>query len=166
MRQRRPRSWYQGSPGLQKGIEDVTAVTRVPLTPTFLGSYILRMRPARVSDNCKNYRHSFPRTLRTQIRRLRAVEYLRYRYHLGMNRIAETLGSSTKTVWLDVQLLRKIGHAAFDAIKKRYRRSKKSRGLVNTKGLFVSWKTLSERIRRFILGLIDSIELALGDDPP
>ena len=167
VRSRSPRSWYNGSKGTQGAQKGVKEGVTVPLTPTFLGSFLLRMEAEKGSKKGpRSYRQAYPRTLKTSIRRLRAVEYLRYRYHLSLNIIARGIGCNVRTVWLDVQLLRKFGAKAFDAARRLHRRSKKMRGLVNRRGAFLSWKTLSARLRAFILGLIDSIEEALGDDPP
>lgn len=142
----------------------------VPCTPTFLGAFIQgqekALKRAHQRGPGKGYKHRYPRGLETQVKRLRAIEVLRYRFKLGMNRIAETLGISQRTVKRDIQVFRESGAHKLFTIKGAYRRSKKSPGIRNEKGAFLSWKTLKRRLRAFILGLIDTIEEALGEDPP
>ena len=137
----------------------------IPLTPTLLGHFLLSTSATtRTRTPVKGYRFSLPRTLRTQVRRLHAVERLRFTYRVGMNRIAKLLRVSSRTVWRDVQVLRRSGFAAFDAI--HVSRGKQSRGIRNAKGSFMSWSEVSTRLRAYILGFLGTVFDALGEDPP
>lgn len=81
-----------------------------------------------------------------------------------MEQIAESIPCSVRTVYKAVTVLRRSMGKTFHA--SRYWRSKKHRGIVNTKGEFIAWKTLKRLCIAFMLGFFDSIEVALGDDPP
>lgn len=139
----------------------------VPVTPTLLGALILNQHHNLPPKPKKTYHHKYERTLKTQCRRLKAIEYIRYKYKLSMNRIAEVLQVSTRTVWRDIQVLRKLKlHQSFNGKKKWFRRSKIKKGIVNTCKAFLSWKTLKALLSAFIYGTFSTIEIALGDDPP
>jgi biotin operon repressor len=116
----------------------------------------------------RSYKLTYSRDPWTRARIRQAVKALRYGPNkLSINRIAKTLEISTRTVFIHIELLRE-GRSLlqFYAGRARYRRSKKSPGIVSSKGVFISFKELSRRLKAFILGQIDTIEEALGEDPP
>ena len=110
----------------------------------------------------KGYRHAHPRTLRTQCRRYEAVNYLRTRYRLSINRLAQIIGGSTRTIHEDV----KAAVAPLRRLRRWERRSKNSRGIVNSKGGLLTWKSLSRRVRDYLHGILNTIYEATGDEPP
>jgi hypothetical protein len=83
-----------------------------------------------------------------------------------MQLISQVLGASSRTVFQDIQVLRGSGRVDFDGASCRRSPSKKSPGIVNTKGVFLGLKTLVSLIEAFMLGRFSTIEEALGDDPP
>ena len=183
VRQRRSstlRAWYHG--GQRRRLEDDIPGTigkPVGVTHSFLGGLLLEREEERERQRegdqrlrglsrepRSSYHHKYQRGLATASRRLRAVDVLRYGYRLPMQLISQALGVSSRTVFQDDQVLRGSGRLAFDGASCRRSPSKKTPGIVNTKGVFLSLRSLVIRLRSFMLGLFSTIEEALGDDPP
>lgn len=109
----------------------------------------------------KGYRHANTRCLLTQTRRYITVDYLRRVYKLSINRLAQVIGGSTRTIQKDVNAsvspIRRIG---------RSYRGKNSRGIINSKGSLLTWEILSKRVMYYINGCLQTIFEVTGDDPP
>ena len=123
-------------------------------------SFKLRKRTCRTLES---YKHHYPRTVKTRLRTTLAVEYLRSKYKLSMNKIAEIVGVSTRTVHKRIKNSVQEGFIKFNSA---LRRSKNSTGIINTKGQHRSWLGLKRLIQAYIFGQIDNVYVALGDFPP
>jgi biotin operon repressor len=114
----------------------------------------------------RSYKLNYSRDPWTRARIRQAIKALRYGQHkFSINKISDLTRISLGTVEKHLKELRK-DFKQFYAGRPRYRRSKNCPGIVSSKGLFISIKELKRRLEAFILGLIDTIEEALGEDPP
>jgi Predicted transcriptional regulator len=138
----------------------------VPCTPTFLGSFLQAQARSTYKRPPRSYKLPYPRNPFTRARIRLAIKALRYGpYKFSINKISGLLKISTRTVFQHLEQLRKDAQR-FYAGRAHYRRSKNCPGIVTSKGFFISLSELSRRLKAFNLGLIDTIEEALGEDPP
>ena len=120
----------------------------------------LRKQASRTPES---YKHHYPRTVKTRLRVQKACEYLRKNYKLSINKLAFIINVSTKTVHNHLKNAAKHGFLKWTSALKR---SKNSRGIINSKGQTYSWNGLRNLVNAFIQGRIDLLELALGENPP
>ena len=120
----------------------------------------LRKQASRTPES---YKHHYPRTVKTRLRVQKACEYLRKNYKLSINKISFIINMSTKTVHNHLKNAAKHGFLKWTSALKR---SKNSRGIINSKGQTYSWNGLRNLVNAFIQGRIDLLELALGENPP